>query len=424
MSNNGIIASLDIGSTFVRVIVCERDTDGSLKIIGTGTRPSTGLRKGVVVNIESTLRSVEGAIEDAEMMSGLEISDCWTGIGGNHINGINSRGVVGVTGKKHNTREREIGQEDIDRVNEAAKAVVIPTDRQILEVIPQNYKVDDQKGIRNPMDMIGVRLESEVHIITCSVTGGQNLIKCVNRAGFRVNELILQTLAAGRAVLTQEETDLGVVLVDLGGGTTDVLVYLEGTPYSTYTVPAGGTQVTNDISIIKNISSNNAEKIKIDAGCCWDAMLDEDETVIVPGVGGRPPISIPRSQILTIIKPRMEEIFKLIKQHLDSLNLLRPLGGGVVLTGGTAQLSGVVELANSILNLPARIGTPIPVQELQGLVEEYRTPSYATVIGLALEGNRRLGADSPDHGGELRSGEKKNTDLIGKLISWLREEFT
>jgi cell division protein FtsA len=421
--SNEIIASLDIGSTYVRVIVCERDADGRLKIIGSGTRPSTGLRKGVVVNIEATLHAVGAAIEDAEMMSGLEVADCWTGIGGNHRNGINSKGVVGITGKKRDTREREIGQEDIDRVIEAAKAVVIPTDRQILEVIPQNFKVDDQKGIKNPMDMLGVRLESEVHIITCSVTGAQNLIKCVNRAGFRVNELILQTLAAGRAVLTQEEIDLGVVLVDLGGGTTDMLVYVEGAPYSTYTVPAGGTQVTSDISIIKNISVDNAEKIKIDAGCCWDAMLDEDETVIVPGVGGRPPISIPRSQILAIIKPRMEEIFKLVKQHLDALNLPRPLGGGVVLTGGGAQLSGVVELANSVLKLPSRLGSPIPSQDLEGLVEEYRTPAYAAAIGLALEGNRRLGVDSGGRGGDLRHGEKKNEALIGKLISWLREEF-
>ncbi|MDR2730193.1 MAG: cell division protein FtsA [Treponema sp.] len=422
--SNEIIASLDIGSTYVRVIVCERGADGRLKIIGSGIRPSTGLRKGVVVNIEATLHAVGAAVEDAEMMSGLEVADCWTGIGGNHINGINSKGVVGVTGKKRDTREREIGQEDIDRVIEAAKAVVIPTDRQILEVIPQNFKVDDQKGIKNPMDMLGVRLESEVHIITCSVTGGQNLIKCVNRAGFRVNELILQTLAAGRAVLTQEEIDLGAALIDLGGGTTDMLVYVDGAPYSTYTVPAGGTQVTSDISIIKNISFDNAEKIKIDAGCCWDAVLDDDETVIVPGVGGRPPISIPRSQILAIIKPRMEEIFKLVKQHLDALNLSRPLGGGVVLSGGGAQLAGVVELANSILKLPARLGSPIPSQDLTGLAEEYRTPAYATAIGLALEGSRRQGMDSGERGGELRRGEKKNEALIGKLISWLREEFS
>jgi len=423
MVNNQVVVALDIGSTWVRAVICERDEDGILKIIGVGSRPSTGLRKGVVVNIEATLRAVAAAIEDAEMMSGLEVHDCWTGIGGNHINGLNSRGVVGVTGKRRDTREREIGQEDIDRVIEAAKAVVIPTDRQILEVIPQNYKVDDQKGIRNPLDMIGVRLESEVHIITCTVTGAQNLIKCVNRAGFRVNELILQTLACGRAVLTQEEMDLGVVLLDLGGGTTDVLVYVEGTPYSTYTIPAGGTQVTSDISIIKNVSMDNAEKIKIDAGCCWDSLLDDDEVVIVPGVGGRPPMSIPRSQILTIIKPRMEEIFKMVKQHLETLNLPRPLGGGVVLTGGGAELMGVVELANNILKLPARLGCPIPTRELGGLVEEYRVPSYATVVGLALEGDRRSGASGVERGSDNMQGEKKSTALIEKLRAWLKEEF-
>jgi len=261
-----------------------------------------------------------------------------------------------------------------------------------------------------------------VHIITCTVTGTQNLIKCVNRAGFRVNELILQTLAAGRAVLTQEEIDLGVVLVDLGGGTTDVLVYVEGTPYSTYTIPAGGTQVTSDISIIKNISIDNAEKIKIDAGCCWDGLLDE-ESVIVPGVGGRPPMSIPRSQILAIIKPRMEEIFKMIKQHLDSINLPRPLGGGVVLTGGGSQLNGVVELSNYILKLPARLGSPIPTADLAGVVEEYRNPSYATVIGLALEGDKRIASYGVEYNPDHRQGEKKNTALISKLKTWLKEEF-
>ena len=421
MVGSSVITALDIGSAFIRVIVCERDEDGILKIMGVGERPSTGLRKGVIVNIEATLKAIVAAIEDAEMMSGIEISDCWTGIGGNHINGFNSKGVVGVSSKKKDTRE--ISQEDLDRVHEAAKAVVIPTDKQILEVIPQNYKVDDQKGIRNPLDMIGVRLECEVHIITCTVTGAQNLIKCVNRAGFRVNELILHTLAAGRAVLTQDEIELGVTVVDLGGGTTDVLVYVDGTPYSTYTIPAGGTQVTNDISIIKNVSIENAEKIKIEAGCCWDDLLDEDETVIVPGVGGRPPMSIPRSQILTIIKPRMEEIFKMIKQHLDTLNLPRPLGGGVVLTGGGAHLTGVVELANHILKLPARLGCPIPVQELGGLVEEYRSPSFATVVGLAMEGDRRS-FPGAEHGSEMRKNDKKSAALIDRLKEWLREEFS
>jgi cell division protein FtsA len=423
MVNDTIIVALDIGSTCVRAIICEHDEDGILKIIGVGVRPSTGLRKGVVVNIEATLRAIRAAIEDAEMMSGLEVHNCWVGIGGNHINGLNSRGVVGVSGKRKDSREREIGQEDIDRVIEAARAIVLPTDRQILEVIPQNYKVDDQKGVLNPLDMIGVRLECEVHIITCTNTGAKNLLNCVNRAGFRVNEIILQTLAAGSAVLTQEEMDLGVVLVDIGGGTTDVLVYVEGTPYSTYTIPAGGTQATSDISMIKNISMENAEKIKIEAGCCWDTLLEEDDVVIVPGIGGRPPMSIPRSLILTIIKPRMEEIFKMVKQHLDQLQLLRPLGGGVVLTGGAAQLLGTVELANDIIKLPARLGSPIPVKDLGGLVEEYRTPAFATAVGLVLEGVRRSGADAQQHGAEKRPGEKKSPAFFNKLGSWIKEEF-
>jgi cell division protein FtsA len=392
-----------------------------LEITGVGTCPSTGLRKGVVVNIEATLRAAASAIEAAEMMSGREVHDCWTGIGGSHIEGINSRGVVAITGKKRATRE--IGTEDIARVIEAARAVVIPMDRQILEVIPQTYIVDDQKGIRNPMDMIGVRLESEVHIITCSVTSAQNLVKCVNRAGFRVNGLVLHSLAAGRAVLTQEEMDLGVALVDLGGGTTDMLVYADGAPYSTSTIPAGGSQVTNDISIIKNISFETAEKIKIDAGCCWEALLEDNEDIIVPGVGGRPPLPIPRSQIISIIKPRMEEIFRMIKEKLDKLNISRPLGGGVVLTGGGAQLSGVVELANSVLKLPARVGSPIPVPGLGGLVEEYRSSEYATAVGLVLEGNSREMKMEGSSGSESRQTDAKSSDIFGKLKSWLTNEF-
>ncbi|MDR2134766.1 MAG: cell division protein FtsA, partial [Treponema sp.] len=234
MANEGLVVGLDIGTTKVCAVIGERNEQGILEITGVGVSPSTGLRKGVVVNIEATLKAVAAAIESAEMMSGREAHDCWTGIGGSHIDGINSRGVVAITGKKRESGKkrntREIGTEDIARVIEAARAVVIPMDRRILEVIPQTYTVDDQKGIRDPLDMIGVRLEAEVHIITCSVTSAQNLIKCVNRAGFRVNDLVLHSLAAGRSVLTGEEKDLGVALVDLGGGTTDVLVYNEGAP--------------------------------------------------------------------------------------------------------------------------------------------------------------------------------------------------
>ena len=304
------MVGLDIGTTKVCAVIGERNEHGILAITGVGVCPSTGLRKGVVVNIEATLRSVAAAIEAAEMMSGREVEVCWTGIGGNHIDGINSRGVVAVTGKIRETRE--IGPEDINRVLEAARAVVIPMDRQVLEVIPQSYIVDDQRGIRDPLDMIGVRLEAEVHIITCSVTSAQNLIKCVNRAGFIVNDLILQSLAASRSVLTLEEKEIGVALLDLGGGTTDVLVYADGAPYSNVTIPAGGGMITSDISKVKNISFETAERIKIDTGCCWEGLFEEDEEVIVPGVGGRPPMPIPKSQILAIIRPRMEEIFKMV----------------------------------------------------------------------------------------------------------------
>jgi cell division protein FtsA len=351
------------------------------------------------------------------MMSGREVHSVWIGIGGSHIDGLNSRGVVAVTGKNWETRE--ISAEDILRVLKAARAVAIPMDRQVLELIPQNYTVDGQKGIRNPLDMMGVRLEAEVHIITCSVTGAQNLIKCVNRAGFRVDGLVLQSLAAGRAALTEEEKELGAALIDMGGGTTDMLVYSEGTPYSTTTIPAGGTQVTSDISIIKSISLEAAEKIKLEAGSCWEGIHAGEEDIIVPGVGGRPPLSIPRLEIEKIIRPRLEEFFFMVKENLDKLTLSRPLGGGVVLTGGASQLLGAAELASDIFQLPVRLGSPLPVG---GLVEEYRNPAYATAVGLVLEGNERSILEMQERGGSRRT-ERGNGSVIGRFVDWVRREF-
>ena len=417
--NDQLVVGLDIGTTKVCAVIGERTEQGMLEITGVGIRPSTGLRKGVVVNIEATLKAVSEAIEAAEMMSGREVHECWTGIGGSHIEGINSRGVVAITGKKR--ENREIGPEDIARVIEAARAVVIPMDRQILEVIPQSYIVDDQKGIRDPLDMMGVRLESEVHIITCSVTSAQNLVKCVNRAGFRVTDMVLQSLAAGRSVLSQEEKELGVALIDLGGGTTDVLVYSDGAPYSTFTIPVGGVEVSRDISSIKNISIETAEKIKLESACCWEPLLERDEDIIVPGVGGRPPLSIPRSHILAIVKPRMEEIFEMVKEKLERLSLSRPLGGGIVLTGGGAVLAGAIELAGEILNLPVRLGVPIRFPGLGGLVEEYRDPVYATAIGLVLEGNDRETKVVPERKAESRQAEKRG--LLTRLVTWLKNWF-
>ena len=411
-----MIVGLDIGSTKVCAVIGEINDQGILEITGIGTSPSTGLKKGIVVNIEATLRSVVSAIEEAEMMSGQEVKSCWTGIGGSHIEGISSRGVVAVTGRANGVRE--IGKDDIERVMEAARAVVIPMDRQILEVIPQNFIVDDQRGIRNPMGMIGVRLEAEVHIITCSGTGAQNIAKCVQRARFGVNDLILQSLAAARSVLTPDEKELGVVLIDLGGGTTDVLVYSEGAPYTTATIAAGGVQVTNDISILKNITFETAEKIKLEAGCCWEPFLEGDDDIIIPGVGGRAPLAFPRSQVLAIIRPRMEEIFKMVRERLDKLSLPRPLGGGVVITGGGAQLSGAAELASEIFNLPVRVGAPLPVG---GLVDEYRNPAYATAVGIVLEAYERERKDITVTGDMPSQGS--GDSVISRVIEWFKKEF-
>jgi cell division protein FtsA len=418
LAGEELVVGLDIGTTKVCTVIGEWNENGDIEITGVGTADSTGLRKGVVVNIEATLKSVSAAIEAAEMMSGREVSSCWTGIGGNHIDGVSSRGVVAVTGRNRENESREIALEDIYRVLEAARAMVIPMDRQVLEVIPQSYIVDKQRGIRDPLNMIGVRLEAEVHIITCSATSAQNLIKCVNRAGFKVNDIILQTLAAGRSVLTEEEQELGTALIDLGGGTTDVMVYFQGTPFSIITVPLGGAQVTSDISIVENISFDMAEKIKLEAGCCWEDLLEEkDEDIIIPGVGGRPPIPEPRSRIAAIIQPRMEEIFRMVKDKLDALPLTRPLGGGIILTGGGAQLTGAAELAYQVFKMPVRIGSPLPVG---GLEEEYRNPAYATAVGLVLEGAaRKKGKDPAPEAGSREKGRSP----FGKLGSWLKKEF-
>ena len=416
LTNGGLVVGLDIGTTKVCAIIGGQNENGSLEITGVGTSVSTGLRKGVVVNIEATLNSIVAAIEAAELMSGREIHGAWTGIGGSHIDGINSRGVVAIRGKTRETRE--IGPEDIARVLEAARAVSIPMDRQVLELIPQMYIVDEQKGIRNPLDMIGVRLEAEVHIITCSVTSAQNLVKCVNRAGFHVDGLVLHSLAAGRAVLTEEEKELGVALIDLGGGTTNVLVYSEGAPYSTTTIPAGGVQVTSDISIVKNISFEAAEKIKVEAGSCWAGASRGDEDIVVPGVGGRPPLAIPRSRIEEIITPRMEEIFSMVKEKLDKLSLNRPLGGGVVLTGGGSRLLGAAELATEIFGLQARVGSPLLTG---GLEDKYRSPEYSTAVGLVQEGFEREGR-TIENAADIRPREK-GPPVFGRLVDWFKKEF-
>jgi cell division protein FtsA len=419
--NDGLVAGLDIGTTVIRVVIGERTERGTIEITGVGTSPSLGLRKGVVVNIEATLQSVAAAIDMAEQMSGREVHSCWTGIGGSHIDGVNSRGVVAVTGRSREEKEtREIGSEDIERVLEVARAMVFPMDRQILAVIPQSFIVDKQPGIRDPLNMIGVGLEAEVHIITCSANSAQNLIKCVNRAGYRVNDLALKTLAAGRAVLAEEEKELGAALVDLGGGATDVLVYCQGTPYATFSIPLGGCEITQDISMVKNISFENAERAKIEARCCMEELLERDEEIIIEGMGGRPPVAIPQSQIAMIVRPRLEEIFRMVKDRLDSLRLNRPLGGGIVLVGGGAEFLGAVELAAQVFRMPVRIGVPL---SLGGLREKYQSPLYATAVGLALEGNAQETEKRADKGADLKARDKGRRSVPGRIADWIKKEL-
>jgi cell division protein FtsA len=410
------VTGLDIGSAAIRVVIGERTEKGTIDIIGVGTSPSLGLRKGVVVNIEATLQSVAAAVDMAEQMSGRGVRSCWTGIGGSHIEGINSRGVVAVQSRDG---DRVIKQEDIDRVLEVARAMAFPMDRQILAVIPQTFIVDKQPGIRDPLNMIGVGLEAEVCIITCSANSAQNLVKCVNRAGYLVNDLALKTLAAGRAALTEDEKDLGVVLVDLGAGTTDALVYRQGTPYATFSIPLGGSEITQDISMVKNISFENAERAKLETQCCVAELLEGNEEIIIEGMGGRPPLSIPKSQIAMIVRPRLEEIFRMVKDRLDSLPLDRPLGGGVALVGGGAELLGAVELATHVFRMPARIGVPLA---LGGLRENYQSPLYATAVGLALEGNARETEGRTDKGTESSAREKGRVSLLRRILEWFKRE--
>jgi cell division protein FtsA len=406
-----LIVGLDIGTTKVCIIIGQFNESGQLEITGVGTTPSRGLRRGVVINIETTVRSIAAAVEAAEMMSGREVVSVYTGIAGGHIEGINSRGVVAVTG-----RGREITREDVDRVIDAAKAIVIPMDREVLHVIPQEFVVDDQGGIKNPIGMIGVRLEAEVHIITGAVTSAQNIVKCVNRAGFKVNDIVLEPLASSKAVLTQDEKELGVLLIDLGGGTTDVLLHLEGAPYHTEVLSVGGDQVTNDISIMLKTPLEAAEKLKKEAGCCYAPLVQEDEEVHIPGVGGRPPRTIMRSELVEIIQPRMTEILGMIREQIDRKGYLNILGGGVVVTGGGSLLTGTPELATEIFNLPARTGYPV---KLGGLVEEYYNPMYATGVGLVLSGAARRDVDYMD----TSSSETTFSSVWDRMRNWFKEFF-
>jgi len=373
-----IIVGLDIGTTKVCAVVGEARPDG-VEIIGIGSHPSEGLRKGVVINIEHTVNSIKEAVEEAETMAGCEISSVYAGIAGGHIKGFNSQGVIAL-------KEKEVTKKDIDRVIEAASAVAIPMDREVIHTLVQEFIVDEQDGIMDPMGMSGVRLESKVHIVTGAVTSAQNIIKCANRAGLDVCDIILQSLASSEAVLTKEERSLGAALIDFGGGTTDMAVFSRGAIKHTAVLPLGGNNLTYDIAIGLRTPKLEAEKIKIKYGCGLSSLIGKDETIEVPGVGGRKPRILSRKILGEILEPRVEEIFSLIYGELLRSGDEDAFSSGVIVTGGSAELPGVAEIAEQIFDAPARIGYP---QEINGLVEVVDKPMYATAVGLVLYGARR-----------------------------------
>lgn len=373
-----IIVGLDLGTTKVCAIVGEVKEDGGVDIIGIGISPSLGLKKGVVVNIDSTVESVKKAVHDAELMAGVQIDSVYVGISGSHIKGINSRGVVAI-------KNREVCQTDVARVIDAAKAVNIPMDQQILHVLPQEFIIDDQDGIKEPLGMFGVRLEAKVHIITGGVTSIQNIIKSCSRAGLKVNDLVLQPLASSNAVLTQEERDLGVVVMDIGGGTTDTALFLEGSLWHTEVLPIGGNHLTNDIAIGLRTPASEAEKIKIKYGCALSSLVKPEEGLDVPSVGGRPPRQLSRQILAEIIEPRVEELFGMVQQRLKKTGFEDMFASGIVLTGGTALMEGIQEAAERFLGLPIRRGTP---KNIGGLMDVVNSPIYATGVGLVLYGSQ------------------------------------
>jgi len=376
-----LIAGLDVGTTKICAVIVELAPQGGLNIIGVGTSPSRGLRKGVVLNIDATVEAIRKAVGEAEAMAGVEVESVFAGVAGGHIRGINSRGVVAVSGKR-----KEVSLADMERALEAARAINLPPDREIIHVLPQTFVVDDQDGVKEPIGMSGVRLEVEVHIVTGAVTSVQNVVRSVNRAGLAVQDIVLQPLASAEAILSADEKELGVLLVDLGGGTTDVALFRDGAIWYTGVLALGGDHVTNDIAVGLRTPMAEAEQLKKRDGCALTALVREEETVEVPSVGGRKPRVLSRRILSEIIQPRVKEIFTLVARELAQAGLQGAATTGVVATGGTSLLEGVPELAERVFDLPVRRGIP---EGVGGLAEVVKSPIYATGVGLALYGARQ-----------------------------------
>ena len=403
------IVGLDVGTTKICAVIGEVNADDMVDIIGVGTAASKGLRRGVVVNIEHTISGIRKAVEDAELMAGCQAETVYAGISGGHIKGINSHGVIAI-------KNREVTPVDVERVIDAARAVAIPMDREVIHILPQEFTVDDQEGIREPVGMAGVRLEARVHIVTGAVSSAQNIIRCGHRSGLRVNDLVLQQIAAAEAVLSPDEKELGAALVDIGGGTTDIAVFAEGAIRHTAVISVGGDQLTNDIAVGLRTPMAEAEKIKRRYGCALGSLVTEEETIPVPGVGGRKPRMISRSVLADIAEPRLEEILGLVRRELDKFNLVESIASGIVLTGGTVAIEGICELAEQIFDMPVRLGYPDGVG---GLVDFVNSPLYATGVGLVLWGAHN---NMPDLFSPYRDGGVFDR-VMGRMKQWFVEAF-
>jgi len=381
-TEKNLIVGLDIGTSKVVAIVGEVTPEKEIEIIGLGSHPSRGLKKGVVVNIESTVQSIQRAVEEAELMAGCQIHSVYAGIAGSHIRSLNSHGIVAI-------RDKEVTQFDVERVIDAARAVAIPADQKILHIMPQEFIIDDQESIREPIGMSGVRLEAKVHMVTGAVSAAQNIIKCVRRCGLEVDDIILEQLASSHSVLTEDEKELGVCLVDIGGGTTDIAVFTEGAIRHTAVIPIAGDQVTNDIAVALRTPTQHAEEIKIKYACALTQLASADETIEVPSVGERPVRRLARQTLAEVVEPRYEELFTLIQAELRRSGFEDLCAAGIVMTGGSSKMEGAVELAEEIFHMPVRQGMP---QYVSGLVDVVRNPIYSTGVGLLLFGyqNRAL----------------------------------
>ena len=403
-----MVVGLDIGTSNIRVAIGEINEDSEVQIVGTASRKSNGLKDGVIVNIEAAMNSIRETIEAAEQNAGMEVVSCITSIGGTQIDGINSKGVVAVSSAGKNAKE--IRMDDVNRVIEAARAVQIPMDKDTLHVIPQNFIVDGVSGIKDPIDRLGVRLEAEVHIITSSKTIIQNIKTCIERAGYNLGGVMLKTLAATHATAHEDELELGSIIIDLGAGTTDVLVAMNGAPICITSIPVGGNLVTNDIHLVKGITFEDAERIKINDGCCWLPNADTSRSVIIQGVGGRAPEESSQEELCQIIMPRMEEIITMVRDSIVNKVDNLQLSGNIILVGGGAKMNGIVELVQDIFGTTAvRVGMP---ENLGGIVEAYRNPEWATAIGLIVA-NRKENVSR----GSLKS-KNKNNDIKSKKNKW------